>query len=274
MLSPLWVKSWREAWPLLWSCSALMFLFGWLFVWLTSMVDLGALGFFLNSMTKTFGKLSPIPLADIATSRGMVALLFVDPVVFFTCLSWAVTRGSDAVAGELGRGTMEILLAQPVKRVSVYAVQGAVTALGSLILCGMMFAGCAMGLATVTLKVSIPATDFVLPSLNVAALTLALAGLATLCSSWDGIRSRAVGVAGGFVVIQMIVKVVARLWPAGAWLKYFTMFTAYEPQVCVGWSAEAIQRSLEYGGALVSIALIGYIVGGWIFCQRDLPAPL
>ena len=46
--------------------------------------------------------------------------LLVDPVVVLTATVWGVTRGSDAVSGQLERGTLEMILAQPVRRRALY----------------------------------------------------------------------------------------------------------------------------------------------------------
>lgn len=71
--------------------------------------------------------------------------------MLFATTIWAVGRGSDTVSGEIGRGTMEMLLAQPVRRLLVLATQGAVTTIGSAILATAVLLGTCTGLATVSL---------------------------------------------------------------------------------------------------------------------------
>ena len=70
----------------------------------------------LRAIPEDWQKLSGVPFAEVATHVGRVALAFVDPVVVLAATVWGVTRGSDAVSGQLERGTMEMLLAQPVRR--------------------------------------------------------------------------------------------------------------------------------------------------------------
>ncbi|MFO0947626.1 MAG: ABC transporter permease subunit [Planctomycetota bacterium] len=38
-----------------------------------------------------------------------------------------MTRGSDAIAGEIDRGTMEVLLAQPIRRSTIIVTHAVVT---------------------------------------------------------------------------------------------------------------------------------------------------
>ena len=51
--------------------------------------------------------------------------MYVHPLVLFSAVIWAIMRGSDCVSGEIGRGTMEMLLAQPVRRTSLYTAHSA-----------------------------------------------------------------------------------------------------------------------------------------------------
>ena len=61
----------------------------------------------------------PVSFAQIATSAGRIAVAYDDPIVLLLVTVWAISRGSDAVSGELNRGTMEMVLAQPVTRLGV-----------------------------------------------------------------------------------------------------------------------------------------------------------
>jgi ABC-2 type transport system permease protein len=79
------------------------------------------------------GKFSSVPLSHLLSYPGRIALAYDEPIVVFTISIFAIARGSDAVSGELNRGTLEMLLAQPVSRVQVLATQAFVT-LGSLLL--------------------------------------------------------------------------------------------------------------------------------------------
>ncbi len=127
----LWKKNFFESRWLLAGCAALMFAFQWLRVWLVSQLPLGQFKLILNLLPSQWERLSPVPFEQIATPAGRIAVAYDEPLVILLLTVWAIARGSDAVSGEVGRGTMELLLAQPVRRVSVLATQGAVTILGA-----------------------------------------------------------------------------------------------------------------------------------------------
>ena len=74
--------------------------------------------------------MSPVDLDQLLTFPGRIAIFFVEPAVLFIVCLWAIARGSDVVSGEVDRGTMEMLLAQPVSRLLILKTQAAVTVSG------------------------------------------------------------------------------------------------------------------------------------------------
>lgn len=274
MIRPLWWKAIVEARILLAAASAVLFGFSWLFVWLSSMIELGPLAQLLQALPAPIERLSGIPFADVTTSAGLISVLYVDPVILVTCAMWAVARGSDAVSGEISRGTMEVLLAQPVRRFDVLFTQAVVTTVGAAILALSVLVGTWAGILTVKFPDSIHFGLFFPAVFNLFCLTFALCGGVTLLSAMDRYRARTVGIAGGLIVIQFIQKIVARMWPDGAFLSYTTVFGAYEPQVMIRDPSEAWRLALEYGTVLVVLGFFFYAASAVVFCRRDLPQPL
>lgn len=274
----LWRKGIGDARLLCVSLVVLLFTFHWLFVWLSSLIELGPLGAFLQALPPEFEKLAGVPFSSVTTPVGRIALAFVDPVVVFSATVWGIGRGSDAVSGEISRGTMELLLAQPVRRLSLLVVHGVVTTVGAAAIAAATVLGTWAGLATVDVGVPIAPATFLPGALNVFALMFFLAGLTTMVSAGDNYRWRTIGVVGAFYFIQLIVKVVARLVDWAQAMMYFTFLGAFEPQRLVvdawlspdaGW-----QTVWQYTGALVGLGLLAYVAAAIVFCRRDLPAPL
>ena len=73
----------------------------------------------LSFMPELVEQLMPVSFSQMATSAGRIAVAYDDPIVLLLVTVWAISRGSDAVSGELNRGTMEMVLAQPVTRLGV-----------------------------------------------------------------------------------------------------------------------------------------------------------
>jgi len=274
MSRALWSKSFTEARLLLAALTALMFGFMWLFVWLTNQVKLDDYAAILQFIPPAFKKLAGVPFADLATHSGRIAMGYVDPVVLLATLSWSIARGSDVVSGEISRGTMEMLLAQPVRRISVLFTQATVTILGAALLALAAWLGTGAGLMAVGLDQEISLSIFIPGAVNLFALMFFLAGVSTLLSSCDNYRWRTIGIMVTFYVIELVIKVIARLATNFQWLMNFTFLGAFDPQALIVDTENAWTTSLWHDGILIGAGLAAYLVAAIIFCRRDLPAPL
>ena len=272
----LWSQAFADARAMLaWTC-ALLFCFHWLFVWLSSKIDLGAMSMFLVALPQELQRVSPIPMSDIATPAGRVGLAYVDPVAIIAATAWGIARGSDAVSGQVGRGTMEMLLAQPLRRTSVLAVQAIVTSFGAVLLGFHSWLGTCVGLRTVALPgdVAISPSLYVPAAANLAGLAFFMAGFTTLLSAFDRYRWRTIGLASGFYVVSLILKLIARMAPGWERLIYASFLGAFEPLLFVNHPHDGWRLAAEYIGLQVGLGLAAYLVAAIVFCRRDLPAPL
>ncbi|MBI3837824.1 MAG: ABC transporter permease subunit [Planctomycetia bacterium] len=286
MNAALWKKSLSESRWLLLSSAALMFTVHWLRVWISSFFSTGALEGMFSFMPEGIEQLMPVPFSQVATSAGRIAVAYDDPIVLLLVTVWAISRGSDAVSGELNRGTMEMLLAQPVTRIGVLWTQAAVTLAGGAVLAGVAWLGTCTGLGMITLEQSVAPRVFAPAALNLFAFTVFLAGLTTLVSAGTNYRSRTIGIVGGFYALSMIAKIVGRMAPGWTWMSYTSFFTPFEPQLLVSNAAKAwsvwitkTSGSFELGGLgydsiLICLGFAAYLLATVIFCHRDLPAPL
>jgi len=273
--SAIWKKTWGDqallglAFALLWAA------FPWIYLGLSAQIEMNAFqDILLRAIPDDWQKLSGVPFAEVATHVGRVALAFVDPVVVLAATVWGVTRGSDAVSGQLERGTMEMLLAQPVRRRAVYATQAVATTAGAACLCGVLYAAVYTAVRFGPWSGRVDPLLFLPPAANVFGLMVCMGGLAAGVSACDSYRWRTIGILCGFYVFSLLAKLVGRLSEAFAWVGYLSVFNAYEPQRLVGGGWEAWQRLAIYDGVLLGIGLTGYLVGGVVFARRDLPAPL
>lgn len=267
----LWSKAWHDCWPLLVSLGLLLFGFNWLYVWMSSLVELGALAVFLSALPQAFEQMIGVPFSKVATPTGRIAVAYIDPIVIFSAVAWGIARGSDAIAGELGRGTLEMLLAQPVRRTALVVAHAVVSTLGAALLALCTLLGTWVGLATVPLSGHVAARDFLPGVLNLFGLMVCLGGMSTLASSWETLRWRAIGVVTGVYVVSLILKIVARMVPWLDWLMYATFLGAFEPQSLVISPADAWQRLWTMNGILLGLGVAGYILAAVIFERRDLP---
>jgi ABC-2 type transport system permease protein len=236
-----------------------------------------------------------------------LAVGIMHPVVLILICIWAVGRPAGAVAGELERGTMELLLSQPVPRSRLIVAHLVVEVVSIILVVGSVFAGTQTGLALVgpfvvdysiladtPFNMLIPAEPEILaisgmpqaPALsNLAALMFAISGLTMALSAAGRSRWRVIGYAVLAVVVMFALNVLGQLWDSAQWMRPGTIFYYYQPQrimlkqdwfVELGdvWNAGKPVLALPIVGVLLAVGVTGYAAALRIFTTRDLPAPL
>lgn len=257
-------KSLHESQWLLLSCMAALYAFCWARVWVVSQFEMSRFKTVIEQF-RDFERFSPVPFEQLFTYAGRIALTYDEPIVIACMSVWAISRGSDCISGELGRGTMEMLLSQPVSRLQVLFSQAMITVIGVALLAATTWAGVYTGIMTNSIKETAPPANFKIPLLgfelpnplaeeetvtipmadrvdprvfvpaavNLLSLGFFLAGFSSLLSSWDRYRWRTIGLVVGFYIFQMIVKVLGLASDRFQWCSYCTFFTAYEPEAFV-----------------------------------------
>src|SRR6476660_1896787 len=119
----------------------LLFVFCWLRVFIVSRLQTRQFATIIEQLWDQFKDLWPVSLEQLLSYTGRIAVGYNEPIVVFGISIFAIARGSDVVSGELGRGTLEMLLAQPVSRLQVLYTQAAVTVGGIGLLCLLTLAG-------------------------------------------------------------------------------------------------------------------------------------
>jgi ABC-2 type transport system permease protein len=269
-----WRHTWGDQKLLLAALVALWAMFPWLYLWLQSQVPMGDFQLLLKLIPQDWQKLSGVPIADVATPAGRVALAFVDPIVVLGATVWGVTRGSDIVAGPLERGTLEMVLASPVRRGTVYATHAAATITGGAVLCGVLLVAMWSAVALGPWSGKLDPMQFTPAVFNVFGLMVCMAGLSAFFSAMGNHRSHVIGIMCTFYVVSLLAKLVGRMSDGFAAAGWLSIFNAFEPQQLVSSTADAWLLMARYDAVLIGIGLGAFLVGGIIFTRRDLPAPL
>ena len=254
---------------LFFSCGLVLFAFAWVRVWVVSLLDMGQFATILDQF-RDFERFAPIGFDSLFTYSGRVGLTYDEPVIIFCIIIWAISRGSDVVSGELGRGTLEMLLSQPVSRRQLLLSHACVSTVGLALLCLLVWAGIGVGVSLTDVKETLPPPTVTVPYLEIdvplqfgepiresfplsdrvdvavyASPTFTLfcfgffvLGLATLFSSLDRYRWRTVGVVVAIYVLQLIVFGLGKAAERIDWLQSCSFFTCYRPQKMVNLAVE------------------------------------
>ena len=269
------LRTMADARGLVLACAAVLFVFHSLSVWMISLFDLPQLAPFIQGfLPEWMQAILPLPIEAMGTHGGMLALSHTDPVVLFTLTIYAIARGSDVVSGPLDRGTMEMVLAQPLGRLTFFLTHTIVTCAGVLIICIWGWLGICVGLSLVEYPTPIHATTFLPATLNLMSFTIFLSALTSLFSSCHRYRWQTISWVGGVYIVQLILKIVSRAHEDLNFLAYLTFFGSFEPAVLGSGVGDVIELSLRYDGTLIGLGILAFFGASSVFCRRDLPAPL
>lgn len=247
--------------------------------------------------------------SDVRFERAMdmLSIGYVHPLVQAILCIWAVGRAASAIAGEIDRGTMELLLAQPIARgrlVWAHLLVDAITIplLAISVLAGTMTGYWLLGpfevrldevqrqMANLPFKVVIdPALlrvnllQFAPALLNIAGLIFAVSGTTMALSARGRFRGRVLGIAVLTFLVMFLVNVVGQLWDGMAWLRPLSVFYYYQPQQIIlssRWNADLLAGQgssplmAPVIGVLAVMGIVGYLIAWRSLVRRDLPAPL
>jgi ABC-2 type transport system permease protein len=220
-------------------------------------------------------------MIHIDRAQDMLSVGCVHPLIQAIFCIWAVGRASAAIAGELDRGTMELLLAQPLARARLVLAHFIVDLITIPILCLSLWAGIWLGTWLVGLwdaqrpDMRVDPWAFGPSLMNMAVLLFALSGYTMWLSACGRFRGRVLGWAVLLTLVQFMVNVVGQLWDVLAPLRPFTVFYYYQPQQIIlngDWADDV--HVWQRLGVLLAVGAVGYLGALWTFSRRDLPAPL
>lgn len=214
--------------------------------------------------------------------QDMLSVAYVHPLTQTILCIWAVGRASSAIAGEIDRGTMELLMAQPLPRSRVVLANLVVDLLTIPLLCLCMWGGTWLGAwlsgllnGAESVNLQVDPWRFGVAQLPVGLLMFAVSGATMWLSSLGRSRGRVLGLAILITLLQFLVNLIGQLWAPFEPLRPFTVFYYYQPQPII-LNADWLADGSNCGNLLVLLmtGVVGYGLALWTFCRRDLPAPL
>lgn len=237
--------------------------------------------------------------------NDFLAVGLLHPVVLILSSVWGIGRAAGAIAGELDRGTMELLMSQPVPRNRLVFAHFLVDCVAIPTLCLSFYCGTQFGLLAagpftvdytaakeIGLPIVIPDEPEVLPVsgkaqlpalVNQAALIFALSGITMAISAAGRSRMKVMGFALLIAVVMFIINVLGQLWDTVGFLRPVSVFYYYQPQKIMirdEWSTNlgdvwsGANARVPIVGVLFLVGAVGYGIALRVIERRDLPAPL
>jgi ABC-2 type transport system permease protein len=205
---------------------------------------------------------------DITKLEGMIAVGFIHPLAIALLAVYSVGFTVSAVAGERQRGTLEVLLARPISRRTLYGTLEISTAL--LLGLGIiaMLGGAVLGAALWGILDDIQTSNLPAVWLNGLLLHMAFGSIALAASvSFDRL-SPALAVTLAVLLVSYFLQVLGSLWPDAQFLQPYSLFHYFQPQQILEGSLDPFHIALL--ATVIALAVLYSLI---VFPRRDLAAP-
>jgi ABC-2 type transport system permease protein len=205
---------------------------------------------------------------DVFSLAGAIALGYVHPISIILVSIFAIGFATSAVAGERQRGTLEVLLARPLSRRTLYiTILAAVLSFVALVLIAASV-GTVIGSTLVGVIGELSIDRLPMLWLNGMLLWGGFAAIGLAASvSFDRLTP-ALGVTVAIVIVSYFLDILGSLWPDAAGLQKYSPFHYLA-------SRDVLTGTVNLGG-LAILAAVGAVAIGValvVFPRRDLAAP-
>lgn len=255
----LWRKNLHDSLLLFLGLAVAVISFAWFRVKIVGKLDTGRFKQIIDLLPDDWQRFASVEFDWMVSYLGRTATTLDEPLLILLVSIWAIVRASDVVSGELGRGTLEMILAQPVSRIRFYAFHNLVTIIGLAILSLLIWLGMLIAVQTVSVEesvypeVRIPLTSIRIPItaiepekvkvpmsqhvdafdfwpgiLNMFCFGFFMVGMAAALSSLDRFRWRTLGIAIGIYFASAMAKIGSMASESFVFLKYLTYFSFYD----------------------------------------------
>ncbi|MGP0066686.1 MAG: ABC transporter permease subunit [Isosphaeraceae bacterium] len=278
-MRPFWVLIRKEVQESRWTLglSALaLFALGWLFVYVTSRNEneiIQRLGSDPGDLGGRMQMLRALGIEGIPSSAELIMASWNHPFILILISTWAIGRGSGAVAAEVERGTMDLILSRPIPRWLFLTAHVWVATAGLVILGMSLMGGAAIAVHYNILREPPGVETLFRPAINLTALGLPIYGYTLLASSMDHVRRRPASVGSVLTLAGFIIWVIALIpvfhdswWRP--WLEKLSIFKAYNPIELVKEGQTLDMNLAILGGVGAACIALAFVV----FARRDLPA--
>ena len=212
------------------------------------LLNFGSGSFFSLPGTITIGTQHPLPIAMLGI--------------------FAVGATATAIAGERQRGTLEVLLARPVSRVTVYLSILIGLLLVVAVVLAALIGGFIVGSAIQSVLEEMPLEHVPMLWLNGFLLWGAFATFGLGASVSFDRPGPAISLTLGYLLINYFFEILGSLWRDAAWTQEYSLFHHFQP-------TEILEGALDPIDLLIlGIAFVVPIIYALVaFPRRDLAAP-
>ena len=224
--------------------------------------SIGQIEFIQNSINSIVGG-----RAGEMIGPGMLnSLVWVHPLVLSIVFALEITLCTRVPAGEIDRGTVDVLLALPVSRWTVYVAETVVWLGAGVALVCFGYLGSALGYLWVPPEGRPEAHRIVFILVNLYCLYLSVGALSLMVSALSDRRGRAVGTVLAIVLTLFLLNFLGQYFGPLDRVSFLNVFSYYRPMPILNDGTFPLRDTLVLLGCAVPL----WITGGVIFSRRDI----
>ncbi|MEM7455020.1 MAG: ABC transporter permease subunit [Planctomycetota bacterium] len=250
-------------------CAGGMVLFVILFVWAmlnmgTELLEFVARFTFIKQIFEMgFG----ISVEGEVSINMLFAICFTHGVVF--ALTWTVliAAATRVTAGEVERGTADMLLTLPISRPSIYTSTSLVWMIASLVLAICPVIGIGIATQIFEMEEEVRISRYFAPAVNLFCLNLAVGSIAACFGSFSNRRGPAVGVAVAVVITSIVLNFLEPFIEFISTIKFLSLLNYFRPTDIVRTGEWPIDSML----VLLGLAAVTWTAGLVAFSRKDIP---
>ncbi|MHC4447144.1 MAG: ABC transporter permease subunit [Planctomycetota bacterium] len=194
------------------------------------------------------------------------SIAWVHPVILALTWTHAAIYCTRIPAGEVDRGTVDVLFGLPVSRWGLYVAETVVWLASGACVIILAWVGNLIGNATLEPAMR-PSPMRLLPIIaNLYCLYIAVGGVAWLVSASSDRRGRAIGIVFAIVLASFLLNFLAQFWEPAQYISFLGVLDYYQPVFILQGTTSAI-------GDMVVLLIFGaamWLTGGFIFARRNI----
>ena len=226
----------------------------------------GVLEALAGTLPPFFQELISSQISGGLSERGLLAFGWNHPVSHALGAAVAIVLAARAVAGEIETGAIELLLSQPMTRISYFLMRVVFACMALAFVSFMGVAGTLAGQALYGLDL-FPAARLLRLGFQYFLLQVTWFAVVVAFSAYGSEGGRIALVGFLLALVSYFVQVISGLWPDAAFLAPWTLHHYFSPHQIL--LAETSQTWA--GFTLLTLSLLGLGVAVAMFRRRDLP---
>ncbi|MEE8458228.1 MAG: ABC transporter permease subunit [Phycisphaerales bacterium] len=205
-------------------------------------------------------------VGDQLVPQTFVAIAWVHPTVLALVWTQAIVFCTRVPAGEIDRGTIDMLLGLPVSRWQVYVAETIVFLGSGLVMLLMALIGHRLGIMSVAAEDRPGIGTMLVIVANLYCMFVAVGGLAFMVSAIGYRRGRAISVVFGILIFSFMLNFLVQFWAPARVFAFLGVLNYYQPLPTVRTGDWPIGDML----ALLAFGAVFWTAGGFWFARRDI----